>query len=183
MPSSVNNWTKVNWVGRNMKAFGFSSWTAWVVGLRCREEITGSLKPLGGPTKGASLRPRQDATAGSRAAFRPGSGPIRGPQPSAGRLIPLSVDGIPASAGRNVMALPRFCSCHVLYLSLTISLTYSMPRGQARARDRAHGDGSCARLPCAEPVRRRGRASRRRRWTDPALPPGAGHLCAHLRAP
>jgi hypothetical protein len=53
MPSSVNNCRKVNWVGPNVSAFGFSTSIAWVVGVSCREETTGSLKPLG-------VRPPED---------------------------------------------------------------------------------------------------------------------------
>ena len=59
MPCSVNNCRKVNWVGPNMKAFGFSSSMAWVVGVSCREETTRSLKPLEGPTIRGPLRRRQ----------------------------------------------------------------------------------------------------------------------------
>jgi hypothetical protein len=82
-------------VGPNVKAFGFSTSVAWVVGVSCREEITRSLKPLEAPTNRGPLRRRQDTTAGvSRRIqtwFR--SYHLRS-QPSAGRLIPSSVKDI-----------------------------------------------------------------------------------------
>src|SRR5207249_3400396 len=49
IPSTVLSWRNVNWVGRNTKAFGFSTSIARVVGVSCREDTTGTLKPLGGP--------------------------------------------------------------------------------------------------------------------------------------
>ena len=115
-----------------MKAFGFSTSIAWVVGVSCREETTGSLKPLAGRTTRGPPGRRQDTTAGFCDGFRPGSGPIHcGPQTSAGEVILLSVKGIPASSGAKHHDSPRFCSFHVLYLSLTIRLTYSLSCGRA----------------------------------------------------
>src|SRR2546422_4871199 len=50
MPSSVCSCRNVNCVGPNVKAFGFSTSIAWVVGVSGREDTTRLLKPLGGPS-------------------------------------------------------------------------------------------------------------------------------------
>jgi hypothetical protein len=47
MPSSVNNRRKVNWVAPNVKACGLSASIARLVGVSCREEMTGTVKPFG----------------------------------------------------------------------------------------------------------------------------------------
>src|SRR5439155_9333337 len=48
-PPSVCSWRNVNCVGPNVKAFGFSTSIAWVVGVSGREDTTRLLKPRGGP--------------------------------------------------------------------------------------------------------------------------------------
>src|SRR2546430_12579777 len=64
MPSSVCSWRNVNWVGPNVKAFGFSTSIAWVVGVSDREDTTLPRKPLGGPANAIDLllrwRPEHD---------------------------------------------------------------------------------------------------------------------------
>ena len=87
-PCSVNNCRKVNWVGRNMNAFGFSSSIAWVLDVSGREETTESMKPPEGPTDRGPPRRRQDTSTGFPDAFRPGSSPAGGPQPGP---VPLLV--------------------------------------------------------------------------------------------
>src|SRR6266487_6432355 len=54
MPPSVLSWRNVNWVARNSKASGFSTWIAWVVGVSGREYTTWILNPLGGPANARS---------------------------------------------------------------------------------------------------------------------------------
>src|SRR2546427_12767100 len=56
MPSSVCSWRNVNCVGPNVKAFGFSTSIAWVVGVSGREDTTRILKPLGGPANAIDLQ-------------------------------------------------------------------------------------------------------------------------------
>src|SRR3989441_7878718 len=55
IPSSVFSWRNVNWVGRNAKAFGFSTSIERVLGVSCREDTTLPLKPRGGPANPTEL--------------------------------------------------------------------------------------------------------------------------------
>src|SRR5438093_13366741 len=54
MPSSVCGWRNVNCVGPNVKAFGFSTAIAWVVGGSGREATPRVRKPLGGPASAST---------------------------------------------------------------------------------------------------------------------------------
>src|SRR5439155_22620867 len=56
MASSVFSWRNVNCVGPNVKAFGFSTSIARVLGVSRRENTTGTLKPLGGPANASTSR-------------------------------------------------------------------------------------------------------------------------------
>src|SRR5437016_7208251 len=49
IPSSVFSWRNVNWVGRKVKAWGFSSSIARVLGVSDRDATTRVRKPRGGP--------------------------------------------------------------------------------------------------------------------------------------
>src|SRR2546430_16465370 len=48
IPSSVFSWRNVNWVGRKVKAWGFSSSIARVLGVSDRDVTTRVRKPRGG---------------------------------------------------------------------------------------------------------------------------------------
>src|SRR5437667_6199620 len=58
IPSSVFSWRNVNWVGRNVKAWGFSSSIARVLGVSQRDSTTRVRNPRGSPaTFGPRLEP------------------------------------------------------------------------------------------------------------------------------
>src|SRR6267143_3229382 len=58
MPSSVRSWRKVNWVGRKVKSFDFSTSIAWVDFVRDREDTTRARNPFGGPFNALTSRYR-----------------------------------------------------------------------------------------------------------------------------
>src|SRR5439155_25879027 len=67
IPSSVFSWRNVNWVGRKVKARGFSTSIARVLGVSDRDATTRVRKPRGGP---ATLRPRLIGARNAMAVFR-----------------------------------------------------------------------------------------------------------------
>src|SRR5438552_10897733 len=67
IPSSVFSWRNVNWVGRKVKAWGFSSSIARVLGVSDRDATTRVRKPRGGP---ATLAPRLLGARYTMAVFR-----------------------------------------------------------------------------------------------------------------
>src|SRR5436853_7202301 len=67
IPASVFSWRNVNWVGRKVKAWGFSSSIAWVLGVSDRDATTRVRKPRVGP---ATLGPRLLGAQYTMAVFR-----------------------------------------------------------------------------------------------------------------
>src|SRR5947208_1714276 len=65
--SSVFSWRNVNWVGRKVKAWGFSTSIARVLGVSDRDATTRVRKPRGGP---ATLGPRLIGARNAMAVFR-----------------------------------------------------------------------------------------------------------------